>query len=178
MRMNLKKNKECAIMGNMLRKSVYTGTFDPFTNGHNDIVQRALCAFDEVYILVGVHPSKKVFFSAQERVEMIKELYHLDSRITVESWDGLVIDYAKDKGINIIVRGLRPTGDFESEYQMASMNWKLYKKIETIFFMTSGDYNFISSSLVKEINIYKGDISPFVPELILQKIQEKNKEYL
>lgn len=157
-----------------ITKAIYPGTFDPFTNGHADILRRALLIFNEVTLLIAVHPSKKSLFSPEEKMEMLKEIYQSNKRVKIDFFDGLSVDYAKKNKSNAIVRGLRPTGDFESEYQMASMNNKLNPNIETVFLMTSGDHNFISSSLVREVNGMGGDVSPFVSEIVLQKLSKKN----
>ncbi|MCR9206578.1 MAG: pantetheine-phosphate adenylyltransferase, partial [Halobacteriovoraceae bacterium] len=105
-----------------MKKAIYPGTFDPFTRGHEDILTRALNVFDEITVLVAVSPAKKALFSQKERVEMINKTFGDDPRVKADAWDGLVVDYAKKHGIQALVRGLRPTGDFEMEFQMASMN--------------------------------------------------------
>lgn len=150
----------------MTKKAVYAGTFDPFTNGHDDILKRALNLFDEVTVLIAVSPSKVPLFSAEDRVKMLEEHFSDDSKVKVDSWGGLLVDYAKNNKIDTIIRGLRPTGDFEVEFQMASMNNKLYPEIETIFLMTEGQNYYISSSLVKEVYRHDGDVSEFVPKVI------------
>ncbi|ATH08735.1 pantetheine-phosphate adenylyltransferase [Halobacteriovorax marinus] len=150
----------------MKKKAVYAGTFDPFTNGHDDILKRALNLFDEVTVLVAVSPSKTPLFSAEQRVKMLEEHFKDDTQVRVDSWSGLLVDYAKKNNINTIIRGLRPTGDFEVEFQMASMNNKLYPEIETVFLMTEGQNYYISSSLIKEIYKHDGDVSEFVPAVI------------
>jgi pantetheine-phosphate adenylyltransferase len=152
---------------------VYPGTFDPFTLGHADILRRALNLFDEIVILVGVHPEKRSLFSSDERLEMLRELYQNEPRVRIDCWNGLLVEYTRKNKIQGIVRGLRPTGDFESEYRMASMNHKLDSFVETIFLMTSGDYNYISSSLIKEIFDHDGDVSQFVPPVINKKLISK-----
>ncbi|WP_372654980.1 pantetheine-phosphate adenylyltransferase [Halobacteriovorax sp.] len=150
----------------MTKKAVYAGTFDPFTNGHDDILKRALNLFDEVTVLIAVSPSKVPLFSAEDRVKMLEEHFSEDPKVKVDSWGGLLVDYAKKNKIDTIIRGLRPTGDFEVEFQMASMNNKLYPEIETIFLMTEGQNYYISSSLVKEVYRHDGDVSEFVPQVI------------
>lgn len=158
-----------------MKTALYSGTFDPFTLGHADILTRSLSLFDEVTLVVAIHPTKKTFFSVNERVAMLKELFKNDGRIKVDSYEGLIVDYAKKNKINTIVRGLRSVSDFESENQMASMNNKLYPKVETVFLMTRGDLNFISSSLLKEIFGHGGNIAPFVPKTILNKMKKLKK---
>lgn len=145
------------------KTAIYAGSFDPFTNGHQDIVKRALTIFDEVTILLAISPSKKSFLDKDKRLKLLNDIYHNDSRIIIDSWDGLLVDYAKSKNINSIVRGLRPTGDFEIEFQMASMNRKLVNEIETVFLMTGENLYYISSSLVKEVFYHGGDVEGFVP---------------
>lgn len=156
-----------------MRKGMYAGTFDPFTNGHHGILTRSLELFDEVTILVAVSPTKKPLFSAEERVEMLKETFADDPRIKVASHSGLLVDYAKNNGIGCIIRGLRPTGDFEVEFQMASMNKKLYPEIETVFLVTEGQNYYVSSSLVKEIYKHGRDVKQFLPGTIYEWLEKK-----
>lgn len=160
-------------MANTKHKAIYAGTFDPFTNGHDDILRRSLEIFDQVTILVAVSPTKKPLFSMEERLQMIREVYKNESRIVVDSWEGLIVDYAKKHDIGTIVRGLRPTGDFEIEFQMASMNQKLYPEIETVFLMTGPEHYYVSSSLVKEIHKHGRDIKEFVPKEIMKHLPKK-----
>lgn len=155
------------------KKALYAGTFDPFTSGHYDIVVRALNIFDEITIVLAKSPQKKPLFSLEAREGMIAELFSDNKKIKVDRWDGLIVDYAKKNGIGTIVRGLRPTGDFEIEFQMATMNKNLFNGVETLFLMTGSKYYFISSSLVKEVFQHGGDISKFVPPLIFKKLEEK-----
>ena len=158
------------------KKALYAGSFDPFTAGHYDIVQRALNIVDELTIVLAKSPVKKPMFSVEDREQMLKELFADNAQVKVERWGGLIVDFAREQGIGTIVRGLRPTGDFEIEFQMAAMNKKLYSDIETMFLMTGSKYYFISSSLVKEIYEHDGDISEFVPPLIFEKLQNKRAE--
>jgi len=153
-----------------VRRAVYAGTFDPFTNGHLDIVERALKIFDEVTILVAVSPSKKPFLEKDKRVELLESLFKNEQKVKVDSWGGLIVEYARQNNINSIVRGLRPTGDFEIEFQMASMNRKINHDCDTVFLMTSEKLYYISSSLVKEVFNHGGDISPFVPTIVLDEM--------
>lgn len=149
-----------------LKRALYAGTFDPFTNGHLDIVERAIKIFDEVVILVAVSPTKKPFMSTEARVGVLKQLFSHEPKVSVDSWSGLIVEYARQKDIGSIVRGLRPTGDFEIEFQMASMNRKINAICDTVFLMTSEKLYYISSSLVKEVYNHDGDITPFVPPLV------------
>lgn len=155
-----------------MKRAIYAGTFDPFTNGHDDILCRSLGLFDEVTILVAISPSKTPLFSVEERVEMIGRHFSKNKKIRVDSWDGLIVDYAKKHKIQHLVRGLRPTGDFEIEFQMAAMNNALLDQFETIFLPTGGDHYFVSSSLVKEVIRYKGDIKFFVPKIIAEYVKK------
>ncbi len=154
------------------KRALYAGTFDPFTNGHLDIVQRAIEIFDEIVVLVAVSPNKKSFMSTEQRVNVLKKLFAHEPKISVESWTGLTVEYARQNKINSIVRGLRPTGDFEIEFQMASMNRKINPDCDTVFLMTSEKLYYISSSLVKEVFIHNGDITPFVPPLVHEELKK------
>ena len=154
------------------KKALYAGTFDPFTNGHLDIVQRAIKIFDELTILVAVSPTKKPFMSTDSRLEVLAKLFAHEPKVKVDSWNGLVVDYAKKNNIGSIVRGLRPTGDFEIEFQMASMNRKINHDCDTVFLMTSENLYYISSSLVKEVYNHQGDITSFVPPLVLDEMKK------
>lgn len=154
------------------KSALYAGTFDPFTNGHLDIVERALKLFDDVTVLVAVSPAKKPFLTQDQRVSLLQELFKSEPRIKVDFWEGLVVEYARTHGISSIVRGLRPTGDFEIEFQMASMNRKINPQLDTVFLMTSEKLYYISSSLVKEVFQHGGDITPFVPPLIYDELKK------
>lgn len=154
------------------KRALYAGTFDPFTNGHLDIVQRAIKIFDEIVILVAVSPTKKPFMSTEQRVSVLKKLFVNEPQIKIESWTGLIVEYARINRIGSIVRGLRPTGDFEIEFQMASMNRKINPDCDTIFLMTSEKLYYISSSLVKEVYTHNGDISSFVPPLVYDELNK------
>ncbi|EQC46591.1 pantetheine-phosphate adenylyltransferase [Bacteriovorax sp. Seq25_V] len=161
-----------------MKKALYAGTFDPFTNGHQDILLRSLSIFDEVTVLVANNRAKTPLFSAEDRVEMIKQCYVNEPKIKVAAWEGLVVDYAKKNGIETIIRGLRPTGDFEAEFQMASMNRRLYHDIETVFLVTEGENYYVSSSLVKEIFKHGRDVKEFLPEKIHDWLIKNGKESL
>ncbi|MBY0517660.1 MAG: pantetheine-phosphate adenylyltransferase [Bacteriovoracaceae bacterium] len=156
----------------LVRTAIYAGTFDPFTNGHLDIVQRAIGLFDEITLLVAVSPTKKPTLSQEKRVEILNQLFKSEKKIKVDCWDGLVVDYARKNNIPFIVRGLRPTGDFEVEFQMASMNRKINSNLDTVFLMTSEKLYYISSSLVKEVWQHGGDISAFVPSIVLEELNK------
>ncbi len=154
------------------RTALYAGTFDPFTNGHLDIVQRALGLFDRLVLLVAVSPTKQPLIPQARRMALLQEMFKGEPRVQVDAWDKLVVDYARQKGIGHIVRGLRPIGDFEGEFQMASMNRRLHPSLDTVFLMTGERLHYVSSSLVKEVWKHGGDISPFVPPSILDELNK------
>ena len=157
-----------------MRTAVYPGTFDPVTNGHIDIIERALKLFDKLYVLVGENPQKETTFTAEERVEMLKQaLKRHKNKVEVEHFGGLLLDYVKKKKSNVIVRGLRAISDFEYEFQRAQFNREFSKDIETIFIMTKDDYAFLSSSIIKEIAMFNGSVKGFVPEIVEKKLKEK-----
>ena len=157
-----------------MKTAVYPGTFDPVTKGHIDIIERALRLFDKLYILVGENPQKATTFTAEERVGMIKKsLKRYGSRIEVEHFDGLLLNYVKKKKSNVVVRGLRAISDFEFEFQRAQFNREFAKDIETIFIMTKDDYAFLSSSIIKEISMFGGSVKGFMPEIVEKKLKEK-----
>lgn len=157
------------------KTALYAGSFDPFTNGHLDIVRRALKIFDELTIVVAVSPSKKPFLEKEMRVGLLEKIFKDEARVKIDSWDGLLVDYAKNNNIKSVVRGLRPTGDFEIEFQMASMNRKLVSDIETVFLMTGENLYYISSSLVKEVFCHGGDVEDFVPAEIFDELKNKSR---
>lgn len=157
-----------------MRTAVYPGTFDPLTNGHIDVIERALKLFDKVYILVGDNPQKAPTFTPKERVEMVKEAFgRYDDKIEVEHFDGLLLNYVRKKKSNVVIRGLRAISDFEFEFSRALISRELADDIETIFLMTKDDYAFISSSIVKEIAMFGGSVKGFVPEIVEKKLKEK-----
>ena len=157
-----------------MKTAVYPGTFDPVTNGHIDVIERSLRLFDKLYILVGENPQKTATFSPEERVKMLKEsLKKHNSRVGVEYFDGLLLNYVKKKKSNVIVRGLRAISDFEFEFSRALLNRELERDIDTIFIMTKDDYAFLSSSIVKEIAMFGGSVKGFVPVVVEKKLREK-----
>lgn len=157
-------------------KALYTGSFDPLTNGHLNIIERAAKLYDELTIGIIVNYSKKSMFSLEERKEMIEEtLSHLDN-VKVEFFSGLLADYVNENKFNVVVRGLRAAMDFEYEIQMAHMNARLFdEQVETVFLMTDPKYSFISSSMMKEVHSLGGSIEGLVPEVILEKMDKKTK---
>ena len=159
----------------MLRVAIYPGSFDPITNGHIDIIKRSLSLFDRVIIAVNDNPPREFLFTAKERVQMIREVLRSFNRIEVESFQGLLVNYAKGKKANFIIRGLRALSDFEYEFQMYLMNKKLNPEIEILYFMTNQEYFYLSSSIIKEISELGGPIENFVPESAREKLLEKFK---
>ncbi len=157
----------------MKRIAVCPGSFDPITYGHIDIIERTVGMFDELIITVARNVHKNGFFTVPERLEMIHDLTKDYENVVVDSFDGLLVDYVREKGALCVVRGLRAFSDFEHEFQMALTNRKLNDEYETIFLMTHESYSFISSSLVKELIEFGGDISAFVPPLVEQRLKEK-----
>ncbi|ELU5121003.1 pantetheine-phosphate adenylyltransferase [Listeria monocytogenes] len=155
--------------------AVIPGTFDPITNGHLDIIERAAKIFDVLYVSVLNNSSKKPLFTIEERMEMIRQVTAHLPNVQVESASGLTVDYAARRGATAIVRGLRAVSDFEYEMQIASMNRTLNAEIETFFIMTNTKYSFLSSSMVKEVAQYQGDISELVPEIVNEQVQAKFK---
>ena len=156
-------------------KGIYPGTFDPVTNGHIDLIRRALGIFDEVLVAVADAGSdKNPLFSTRERVDFLKRATHdLGSRVTVESFDGLVVNFAQKKGAGTMIRGVRMFSDFEYEFQMALTNRKLNKEIETMFLMPHESYSYLSSRMIKEIARLSGDIRPFVPQYVEKALKSK-----
>lgn len=157
-------------MGN--KTALYAGSFDPFTLGHADIINRALVFFDEVTLVIAVSPSKKPLLTKEQRREMLEGLFKDDKRVKVDSCDGLIVDFAREHKIDAMVRGLRPIGDFDLEFQMASMNKKLNSDLETVFLMTGDNLYYVSSSIVKEVYHHGGDISNFVPKKVLDYLKK------
>lgn len=154
--------------------AIYPGTFDPLTNGHLSILNRALKVFDKLIIAILVNPTKKPLFSLEERIDMIKEVLKGKENIEIDSFNGLLVDYAIKKGSNVIVRGLRALSDFEYEFQLALMNRKLSRQVQSVFLMTDYKWFYISSTIIKEAARYGGDITGLVPPLVCKKLKEKN----
>ncbi len=156
-----------------MKRAVYPGSFDPITFGHIDIIERSAKMVDELVIAVLRNSAKNSLFSLEERVNMIKEVTKDLPNVKVETFDGLLVDYMRQIDASIIIRGLRAVTDFEYELQIAQMNHVLKDNIETIFLITNLKYSYLSSSLVKEIASYGGDITKFVPEQLIDRIYQK-----
>jgi pantetheine-phosphate adenylyltransferase len=156
-----------------MKIAVYPGSFDPITNGHEDIIKRASGIFDEVIVAVLVNPDKKGLFEIEERVEMIKKVITPYPNVKVESFSGLLINFMKTKKAEVIIKGLRAVSDFEYEFQMALLNNKLSPAVETLFMMTSAQYSYLSSSAVKQVAMFGGCIKDLVPDAILKEVVKR-----
>ena len=159
-----------------MKKAVYPGSFDPITYGHIDIAKRALKVFDKLIIMITINPRKQSLFTAEERIEMVKEsMKECMDHIEITTCEDLTVNKTLELGAHHIVRGLRAVTDFEYEFQMTHANRVLAKKVDSIFFMTDNAYSFLSSNTVKEIAQFKGELSTFVPPFVEQKLREKCK---
>ena len=156
-----------------MKRAVFAGTFDPVTNGHLDLMQRALRMFDHLTVAVAERVEKGVVFTQAERVSLIQEAASSLTRITVEPFHGLLVDFARERKIPVIVRGLRFISDFEYEFQMALMNRRLSDEIETVFLMPSETFTYVNASLVKEIARYGGDVKGLVPPNVAAILRER-----
>ena len=161
----------------MERKALYAGSFDPLTNGHLDIIQRAARMYDSLTVAIVVNPNKQGFFSLDERMEIAREATSHLTNVNVDKFSGLLADYVNNKGFDAVVRGLRATNDFENELQMAQMNARLFKgDTETVLLMTDPRYSFISSSLIKEVASLGGDVKGLVPDFVAGRMKDKLQE--
>jgi len=156
-----------------MRIGIYAGSFDPLTNGHLDIFERANVICDKVIIAVAKNITKKTLFNIEERVEMIKECCGSVGNSEVTSFNGLLIDYCREKGVSVIIRGIRAIIDFDYEYAIALLNRRLLPEVETIFLVANSEYSFISSSMVKEVAGYGGDVSTLVPQFVNDTLAKK-----
>ncbi len=156
-----------------MRRAIYPGSFDPITNGHLDIIDRGRRLFDEIIIAVLVNAEKKPLFNFDERIEIIKEVVSNWPEVRVDTFNGLLVNYAQSQQAGCIVRGIRAISDYEYELQMALMNRRLAPEIETVFMMAAEPYSYLSSRLVKEVFMLKGSITGLVPSLVEQKMKEK-----
>ncbi len=157
----------------MSRSAIYPGSFDPVTYGHLDLIKRATDVFDDVIVAVAENTQKDTLFSIEERVEMVKGSTGDIRKVRVESFKGLIIDYARSHNVNVLIRGVRMFSDFEYELQMALTNRRLDETIETVFLMPSEGHSFISSTLIKEGISLGADVSSFVPQLVVDRLKEK-----
>lgn len=158
----------------MTKKALYTGSFDPMTNGHLDIIERASKMFDELVVGVIVNPNKKPLFTKEERVKMIEDVTAHLGNVKVDCFQGLLADYVNENQFDAVIRGLRATTDFEYEIQMAQMNDRLFDDgIESVFLMTSPEYSFISSSVIKEVVSLGGSVDGLLPDRIMDEIKAK-----
>ena len=155
--------------------AIYPGTFDPLTNGHTDLVERGAGLFDRLIVAIAPNPIKNPVFSPDERVEIAQKVLGRLGNVEVQRFDGLLVNFAAKTGANVIVRGLRAVSDFEYEFQLAGMNRRLRPEIETMFLMPAEQYSFLSSSMVREIAMLGGDISPFVDPLVEQALIDRYK---
>lgn len=156
-----------------MRRVIYPGSFDPITNGHLDVINRAATLFDEVIVAVALNEQKQSLFPAEERVALIHEVSATMPNIRIARFDGLLMDFARKEQATAVVRGLRAVSDFEFEFQMALMNRKLEPQIETIFLMPAEKYTYLSSRIVKEIARLGGDVSSFVPVSVAKALRER-----
>ena len=157
----------------MPRIALYPGSFDPPTNGHLSIIQRGLKVFDGLTVAVLRNPAKDAVFSVEERVELLKAAVKGDPRVTLKTFEGLLVKFAQEEGVHTVLRGLRAVSDFEYEFQMANMNRKLDKEIETLFMMTGEDYFYISSRFVRDVARLGGDVKDLVPPNVLKALQKR-----
>jgi len=157
----------------MKKIAVYPGSFDPITNGHVDIIKRGLRMFDELIILIAYNRNKKTLFSVEERQAMIQEVIKDCKNVRVDCSDGLLVDFVKDSGANVILRGLRALSDFEYEFQLALINRRLNREIETVFLMTGYKWFYTSSTIIKEAASLGGSVKGLVPEIVNLKLTEK-----
>ncbi|MGW1994423.1 pantetheine-phosphate adenylyltransferase [Embleya sp. NPDC001921] len=156
-----------------MRRVVCPGSFDPVTNGHLDIIGRASSLYDEVYVAIGFNRAKRSgLFTIEERIEMLHEVVEQYKNVKVEAFEGLLVNFCRERGIPAIIKGLRAVTDFDYELQMAQMNYGL-TEVETLFVATNPLYSFLSSSLIKEVATYGGDVSGLVPETVLRRLTER-----
>ena len=157
----------------MEKLAIYPGSFDPFTNGHLDIVERGLCLFDEIIVAILINPAKQSLFSVEERLELLNQCLDKYPNVSADSFDGLLVNYAKQKNATAILRGMRAVSDFEHEFQMAIMNRRMNRDIQTVFLMTGFRWVFTSSSIIKEVARFGGDVEGMVPDPVIPKLKEK-----
>ena len=159
-----------------MKLAVYPGSFDPLTNGHVDIIERGTHLFDKIIVAILVNVDKSPLFTMQERVEIMRDVFKAQPNVEVDTFDGLLVDYATRRHADVIVRGLRALSDFESEFQMALMNRRLGPHIETVFMMPAEQYTYISSRLIKEVFSLGGQVRGLVPEIVEARLRGKQRE--
>jgi len=158
-----------------MKRVIYPGTFDPITNGHIDVIKRAIDLFDEVIITVARNPVKNQMFSLDERLFMIRESLSQFDTVFVDSFNGLIVDHARQVKAIGIIRGLRAVSDFEYEFQMALMNRKLNENLRTIFLMPNEKYTYLNSTIIRNLAVFDGDVSDFVPPIVVEMLKKKNQ---
>lgn len=156
-----------------MRSAIYPGSFDPLTNGHLSLINRGLKMFDKLIVAIAVNPKKKPLFTVEERKALIREAVKDDPRVEIDDFEGLMVDYAKARQVNVVLRGLRALGDFEFEFQIANMNRRMSPELETVFMMTGEDYFYISSSLIREVASFGGNVEGTVPPNVLAMLKKK-----
>ena len=159
----------------MGRSAIYPGTFDPITNGHKDLVRRAAGVFDEVIVAIAANPGKTPMFTLEERVSLAQRVLADIPNASVEGYTGLTVEFARARGSRIVVRGLRAVSDFEFEFQLANMTRHLARDIETVFLTPQEQFTFISSTLIREIAVYGGDVSEFVDPIVAAELRRKKR---
>lgn len=158
----------------MMRRAIYPGTFDPVTNGHLDIIERACKLFDEVIVAILINPGKNPMFALDERVQILNDVVcPRFPQAKIDTFDGLLVDYAAKHQAQAVVRGIRAISDYEYELQMALMNRRLSPQLETVFLMSSEDYSYLSSRIVKEVFLLGGKVDGLVPDLVIEKMKQK-----
>lgn len=156
-----------------VRSAIYPGSFDPLTNGHLSLIQRGLKMFDSLVVAIAVNPKKTPLFTVEERRQLILDALGNDPRVQVADFQGLLVDFAKQRGINVVLRGLRAVSDFEFEFQLANMNRRLAPELETVFMMTGEDYFYISSNIVREVASFGGNVEGTVPPNVLSALKAR-----
>ena len=160
-----------------MKIGVYPGTFDPITNGHTDLITRSLQVFDKVIVAIALNPSKHPLFDLNDRVEMVKLATKTVSNVEVEPFSGLLVDYVRQRGARAVIRGLRAISDFEYELQMALINRKLDQGFETVFFMPSEEYSYLTSSIIKEVASLGGALNDFVHPEVATRLRDRFRRY-
>lgn len=157
----------------MTKLTLYPGTFDPITNGHLDLIKRSAAMFDHIIVAVAASPSKKTLFTLDERVQLVQDVTQDLPNVSVEGFSGLMVDFAKEKEANLLVRGLRTTMDFEYEFGLTSMYRKLMPELESVFLTPSEEYAFLSSTIVREVALHGGNVKEFVPNVVNTALKDK-----